>query len=61
MMCLLYIFGGVDCPAFDFGGKAILRERPAGLDLLNNLQVADTISTEATGKILPEPAWTQLV
>lgn len=28
--------GDVDCPACDFSGKSISRERPLGLDLLNN-------------------------
>lgn len=42
-------------------GKSIGRGRPTGPDLPKNSRVADTISTEATGKILTDPAQTQLV
>lgn len=42
-------------------GKSIGRGRPTGPDLPKNSQVADTVSTEATGKILTDPAQTQLV
>lgn len=51
----------VGCPARDFNRKSICRERPTGLDLLNNSEAADTISTEATGKVLTDPAQTRLV
>lgn len=41
--------------------KSIHRERPGGLDLLNNSHCASPVSTEVTGNLITQPAQIQLV
>lgn len=41
--------------------KSIHREKPGGLDLLNNSQCASPVSTEVTSNLVTEPAQTQSV
>lgn len=41
--------------------KSIHRERPGGLDLLNNSPCASPVSTEVTGNLITQPAQIQLV